>query len=55
MDIQLVEEDLDCTHRIGKKSDGKSRPIIIKFSCYSVRKKIYSNKKKLKGKNVMIT
>ena len=55
MDIQLVEEDLDCTHRIGKKSDGKSRPIIIKFACYIVKKKIYSNKKKLKGKNVMIT
>ena len=55
MDIQLVEEDLDRTHRIGKKSDGKSRPIIIKFARYNVRKKIYSNKKKLKGKNVMIT
>ena len=55
MDIQLVEEDLDRTHRIGKKSDGKSRPIIIKFTRYNVRKKIYSNKKKLKGKNVMIT
>ena len=55
MDIQLVEEDLDRTHRIGKKSDGKSRPIIIKFARYNVRRKIYSNKKKLKGKKVMIT
>ena len=55
MDIHLIEEDPDCTHRIERKSDGKSRPIIIKFARYNVRKKIYSNKKKLKGKNVMIT
>ena len=44
MGVQLVK-DLDRTHRTGKKSDGKSRPIIIKFARYNVTKKIYSNKK----------
>ena len=45
MDLQLVEEDLDRTHRIGQKSAGKSRPIIIKLARYNVRHKIYTNKK----------
>ena len=48
-------EDLDRTHRIGKVNNGKSRPIIVKFARYIVRKKIFHNKRKLKGKNTSIT
>ena len=48
-------EDLDRTHRIGKVNNGKSRPIIVKFARYNVRKKIFHNKRKLKGKNTSIT
>ena len=48
-------EDLDRTHRIGKVNNGKARPIIVKFARYNVRKKIFHNKRKLKGKNISIT
>ena len=48
---KLNIEDLDRTHRIGKVNNGKSRPIIVKFARYNVRKKIFHNKRKLKVKN----
>ena len=57
MTIDISEQDLDRTHRIGKASrnDGKSRPIIVKFARYAVRNHIYKNKRVLKGKNLLIT
>ena len=56
MNIDISHEDLGRMHRIGKadRNDGKSRPIITKFTRYAVRINIYRNKKKLKGKNVQI-
>ena len=51
MQEEINFEDLDRTHRIGKVNNGKSRPIIVKFVRYNVRKKIFHNKRKLKGKN----
>ena len=51
-DINVME--IDRSHRIGKVSN-KSRPIIVKFSRYNSRKKLFSNKKKLKGTNYSIT
>ena len=58
MDIDIQEKDLDQTHRVGNPKvckDGKPRPIIIKSACYNVRSTVYENKKKLKGKNCLIT
>ena len=57
MGVEVREEDLDRTHRIGRanRSDGKARPIIIKFARYAVRNAVYKNKKKLKGKRFLIT
>ena len=53
-DVDLTE--LDRSHRIGKKkANGKARPIIVKFARYNVRRKVFYNKKKLKGKNISIT
>ena len=53
-DVDLTE--LDRSHRIGKKkSNGKARPIIVKFARCNVRRKVFYNKKKLKGKNISIT
>ena len=53
-DVDLTE--LDRSHRIGKKkSNGKARSIIVKFARYNVRRKVFYNKKKLKGKNISIT
>ena len=47
--------DLDRTHRIEKVNNSKSRPIIVKFARYNVRKKVFHNKQKLKGKHMSIT
>ena len=55
LDIEIKENDLDRTHRIGNRNrkDAKSRAIIVKFTHYVTRNKIYCNKKKLKGKKFL--
>ena len=55
--IDVKQEDLDRSHRLGKvkRNDNKPRPIIVKFARYAVRNKVFSNKKKLKGKKLLIT
>ena len=37
------------------RSDDKPCPVIIEFARYNVRRKVYYNKRKLKGKNILIT
>ena len=57
IDIDIREEDLDRTHRVGNPKvckEGKSKPIIIKFARYDVRSAVYKNKKKLKSKSFLI-
>ena len=55
--VEIKEDDLDRSHRLGKpkRKDNKPRPIIVKFARYAVRKEIFMNKKKLKGKRLLIT
>ena len=55
--ININEEDIDRTHRLGKpnRRDGKPRPIIVKFTRYNVRNKVYAYKRNLKGKKYLIT
>lgn len=55
--LQIDEKELDRTHRIGKprKAGENPRPIIVKFSRYNLRRKVFTNKKRLKGKKIMIT
>ena len=56
MDIKITENGIDRTHIIGKpKSNGKPRPVIIKFVRYNDRKKVFSSKKLLKDSGVSIT
>lgn len=57
VDIEISENDIDRTHRIGapRNPGEKPRPIIVKFVRYNVRKKVFGNKKRLKGKNTSIT
>ena len=51
------KSDLDRAHRIGtfKEDKSKCRSIIVKFSRYNVREKVFKNKKKLKGIGYSIT
>lgn len=57
LDIEINENDIDRSHRLGKRSNNssKSRPIIVKLVKYNTRSKIFYNKKKLKGKKLSIT
>ena len=56
LEVDVDIDDLGRTHRIGssRNSNGKTRPIIAKFAKYNARKKVFINKKKLKGKNISI-
>ena len=55
--VEITEDDLDRSHRLEKpkRKDSKPRPIIVKFACYAVRREIFMNKRKLKGKRLSIT
>ena len=55
--IDVKQEDLDRSQRLGKvkRNGSKPRPIMVKFAHHAVRNKVFSNKKKLKGKKLLIT
>ena len=55
--VKIKEDDLDRSHRLGKpkRKDNKPWPIIVKFARYAVRIEIFMNKRKLKGKWLLIT
>ena len=57
VEVEISENDIDRTHRIGapKNPGERPRPIIVKFARYNVRKKVFKNKKRLKGKKTSIT
>ena len=55
LDIELLVKDLDRSHRIGKRnSNSECRLTIVKFISYNNRRKIFNNKKRLKGTGVSI-
>lgn len=53
----LNPSEIDRTHRLGvPRGDAKNpRPIIIKFTSYGPRRRVFTNKKKLKGCGITIT
>ena len=57
LDIEIKENDQDRTHKICDRirKDGKPGAITVKFTRCTVRNKIYSNKKKLKGIKFLMT
>ena len=55
MDLKISPGDIDCIHRIGVPSKGKNRPIIVTFVRYIDRRYVFTNQKRLKGKNMSIT
>ena len=52
MDIDLSVNEIDRSHRIGKPNPRKKRPIVVKFVRYNNRRKVFSNKKKLKDTGI---
>ena len=55
--IKLNKIDMDRSHRIGRydKVKNKARPIIVKFAPYSVRGRVFHEKRKSKGTGKSIT
>ena len=55
--VEIKEDDLDRSHRLGKpkRKDNKPRPTIVKFARYAVRGEIFTNRRKLKVKLLLIT
>lgn len=49
MKVQISEDSIDSVYRLGKKQDGKTRPILVKFANVKCRNSIISQKKSLKG------
>ena len=55
--VEIKEDDLDKSQRQGKpkRKDNKPRSIIVKFAHCAVRREVFMNKRKLKGKRLLIT
>lgn len=45
MGVELTDQDVGRSHRIGRK-DGKPRTIVVGFTSYRARQKLFKNKKK---------
>ena len=54
---EITTHDVDRTHGLGKRKldNNVTRPIVVKFTRYNVRNRIFKTNKKLKGKTVSIT
>jgi len=52
--VQLDLTDIDRSHRVGRKVDGRTRPIIVKFVSYRKRREVFNAKKQLKNTGVTI-
>jgi len=57
LQIDLTLAEISRSHRIGKlkSPNEKPRPIIIRFTSYRTKVNIYKQKRKLKGKKLLIT
>ena len=53
--IELSDFDIDRSHRLEKPKPNKPRPLIVKFTRYNIRSKIFSSKGTFKGSNISLT
>lgn len=52
--VQLTTNDIDRSHRVGRRQGDRPRPIIIKFSSYRKRSEVFRNKRQLKSTGLTI-
>lgn len=52
MEVPLTGQDIDRSHRIGTRKDGKPRSIVVKFCRYNMRYKFIKARANLKGTKV---
>lgn len=53
--VNIKPQDLDNIYRIGTKSEGRHRPVVVRFVRYFVKRQILQNLKKLKGTGITVT
>lgn len=53
--VDLPEYAICQSHRVGKKTTDKPRPIIVKFISHNIRHSVFMKKKALKGTKIKIT
>lgn len=54
MPVSITGGDIQVCYRVGKKQEGKTRGIFIKFKDIGLRESIYNKKKFLKGTGVVV-
>lgn len=52
--VPLSLNDIDRSHRVGRKEAGKKRPIIVKFISYRKRREMFAAKRQLKNTGTTI-
>ena len=52
LEVEISDNEIDRSHRLGKRQTGKPRPIIVKFVRYNMRRKVMRERRKLRGKNL---
>jgi len=54
VNVDISVGSIDRSHRVGKVTAGKPRPIIVKFVSYADRREVFHNKKQLKNSSITI-
>ena len=52
--VKLVTKDVTRSHRLGRKIDNKSRPIIARFAIEEKKMEVFRSKRHLKGKGISL-
>ena len=55
LQLPISRYEIGRTHRLGRKVEGRARPIIVRFVSYRQKKMTYDAKKGLKGTRILIT
>lgn len=55
MGVPVESRDIERAHRLGKKSKGRHRPIIVKFLSFKTKEEILANSNKLRGSNITVS
>ncbi|GFS24935.1 hypothetical protein ElyMa_007015000 [Elysia marginata] len=54
IDVTLNPVDIDIAHRVGKPTDNKNRPIIVRLMHLKTKSALFQNRRKLKGRPIVL-
>ena len=52
--VEVQDQDIDRSHRLGAPKPGRPRPIIVKFTRYNKRSELIKSRRKLRGTGIGI-